>query len=328
MALDVQLINLRYHIVSLVAVFLALSLGIVMGSTVIDKAIVDGLRDRVDSVSKRADSIDKDNKSLRNQLGTMQSFADEARDQLVDQRLKGVPVLVVMVQGVDRKPVETLRNVLATADATPAGTLQITNKMRLENDNDARALATALTTTPAAAGGTAALRRMALSRLAAAIEGPSSLDATLLPALAAGGFIGYEPPSPATTTTTLGLVSFPVPGLRVVLVSGTGAEVDDSVVAVPLSEALVTQVQNLGTSPAGRLVAAESGNDNPGGRAVFVGPLRADATVSQKLSTVDNLETSVGQAAVVLALDDLGAARTGHYGVGPAAQRLLPSLLP
>jgi hypothetical protein len=39
---------------------------------------------------------------------------------------------------------------------------------------------------------------------------------------------------------------------------------------------------------------------------------------------VDNLESLVGQVAVVLAIGELGAPRYGHFGVGPDAQRLLP----
>jgi hypothetical protein len=316
------MINLRYHIVSLVAVFLALALGIVMGSTVIDKAIVDGLRDRVDSVSDRAERTDGENKTLRGELDVMRGFAEEARDQLVLGRLRNVPVLVVTVQGVDRKPMEAVRDALATAQAVPAGTLLFTNKLRLDNENDARALANAINANPAQLPDT--IRRLALNRLAATLEGSSS-DSGLLPALAAAGFVGYEPPSPASTTTTLGLSSFPVANLRILLVSGAGAEVVDDRVGVPFAQALVAQAPSVGGS---RLVAAESGQDTPGGRAVFVGPLRGDATVSTKLSTVDNLESPIGQAAAVLALDDLDLPRVSHYGVGPVAQRLLPSLEP
>ena len=39
------MINLRYHVVSLVAVFLALGVGVLMGSTVIDRVTVDQLRE-------------------------------------------------------------------------------------------------------------------------------------------------------------------------------------------------------------------------------------------------------------------------------------------
>src|SRR5205085_1674076 len=116
------------------------------------------------------------------------------------------------------------------------------------------------------------------------------------------GFVGYEPPSPATTTSTLGLSSFPVAGLRIVLVSGAGAEVGDDRVAGPFAQALTSQSAGPSLSAAPlRLVAAESGVDTPGGRAVFVGPLRADGSLAPKLSTVDDIESPIGQAAVVLA---------------------------
>jgi hypothetical protein len=320
-------INLRYHIVSLVAVFLALALGIVMGSTVIDKAIVDELRDRVESVDNRATNTDRINSELRTQLETMQGFAVEARDQLVLGRLRGVPVLVVAMQGVDRKPVEEVRDALATAQAVPAGTLLFTNKLRLDNDGDVRALATAVGASPTA--GTDAIRRQALTRLAAVLDGAAN-DAALLPSLAAAGFVGYEPPSPATTTSTLGLASFPVANLRLVLVSGAGAEIGDDRAALPFAQALVSQTPASGQSgaPVARFVAAESGRDTPGGRAVFVGALRTDSTIGSRVSTVDNLESPIGQAAAVLALADVDEGRSGHYGRGPNSQRLLPSLEP
>ena len=322
------MINLRYHIVSLVAVFLALALGILMGSTVIDRVIVDELRERVEVVGARASNTERVNTELRTELESLHGFADEARDQLVLGRLRGVPVLVVAVQGVERRPVDAVRQALAAADAVPAGTLLFTNKLRLDNDADMRALATTVGANPAA--GPESVRRQTLTRLAAVLDGTAN-DATLLPALAAGGFVGYEPPSPTATTTTLGLGSFPVANLRLVVVSGAGAEVGDDRVGIPFAQALVAQAPaspQAGGSAVAGFVAAESGRDTPGGRAVFVGSLRGDGSISARLSTVDNLESPIGQAAAVLALADLEDGRTGHYGRGPAAQRLLPSLEP
>jgi hypothetical protein len=292
-----------------------------MGSTVIDRAIVDGLRNRVDAVNRRANGIDSDNRTLRGQLDVMKGFAEQARDQLVKGRLKGTPTLVVTVQGADRKPVEAMREALAVAEATPAGTLLFTNKFRLDNDSDVRALAQAINANTLQ--GADVVRRQALARLAAVLEGVSA-ETSLIPALAAAGFVGYEPPSPATTTSTLGLSSFPVAGLRVVLISGAGVEVGDDRLAAPFAQAMVGP----GSPTTARLVAAESGQDSPGGRAVFVGLLRADGSLAPKLSTVDNLESPIGQAATILALDDLDVPRTGHFGVGPGAQRLLPPVEP
>src|SRR5262249_40490460 len=152
-----------------------------------------------------------------------------------------------------------VRETLAAADATPAGTLLFTNKFRLDNDNDVRALAQAINASPAAGADT--VRRQALTHLANLLQG-SSNEVGLIAALASGGLGGSGPPAPSTTTTTLGLASFPVAGLRVVLVSGAGAEVGDDRLAVPFAQAMVGP----GSPATARLVAAESGQDTPGGR--------------------------------------------------------------
>jgi hypothetical protein len=102
-----------------------------------------------------------------------------------------------------------------------------------------------------------------------------------------------------------------------VVISGAGAQIDDDQVTIPL-------VGQLGQAHAA-VLAAEAGQDTPGGRGVFVGRLRDNGQVASKVSTVDDLESFMGQTASVLALVDLGVAKVGHYGVGPAAQRLLPA---
>jgi hypothetical protein len=320
------MVNLRYHIVSLAAVFLALAVGIVVGSTVIDRAIVDALNDRVDAVERRANDTSAENRRLAGQVDVLRDFADQARDELVTGELRGVPVLVVTVQGVDRRPLEPLLDALATAEAVPAGVLSFTSKLRLDTDVDVRALATAVDTQPL---GPDPVRRAALQQVASVLDGSAGAS-ELLPDLIAAGFVSYDPPSAAgTTTTTLGLASFPVAGLRVVVVSGAGAAVPDDRLMGPFVQALAQPTGPPAVSPAAnggpRVVAAEAGDDEPGRRALFVGPLRSDGSLAPRLSTVDNIESPPGQAATVLALRDLAVPRTGHYGVGPGAQRLLPA---
>jgi hypothetical protein len=107
-----------------------------------------------------------------------------------------------------------------------------------------------------------------------------------------------------------------VAGTRSVIVSGAGARLDDDTMTMPF----VTQLA-LGGAP---VVAAEAGQDTPGGRDVFIGLILKRAETETRVSTVDNLESFIGQAASVLALRDLGRQPAGHYGVGPGAQRLLP----
>jgi len=308
------MVNLRYHVVSLIAVFLALTVGIVMGSTVVDRVTVDALNERVTSVGKSVSNAQAENSRLSNQLNTVADFANQARDQLVHGRLKGVPVMVTAVTGVDRKHVDELRQALVGSQATMAGTLWLTAKMRLDNENDLRSMATLLNV---GVDRPEVLRRQALAKLTEALAG--STDGTpnaTLAALVAAGFVAYEAPPGQATATIAPNAALPQ-GLRLVVVSGAGADVGDDQVAMPLA-------QDLSVSPT-RFVAAESGQDSAGGRGVFVGLVRKNDAIASRVSTVDNMESPMGQAAVVLALEELGGSRTGHFGVGPGAERLVPA---
>ena len=310
------MINLRYHFVSLVAVFLALGMGIVMGSTVIDRVTVDALNARLEDVRNSTNGIRDDNNRLRGQVKQGEDFAKTTRDQLLHGHLRGVPVMIVAVAGVDRGPVDELRDALVTAQATVEGTIWFTSKMRLAGDGDVRALATAL---DLAVDRPEVVRRQALARLIVPRDATAS-EPSPLASLSAAGFLTYDPPPvPPSTSTSVPptLASLPLAGTRYVVVSGAGAVVGDDMVAVPFVQAA--------SQGAGRVVAAEAGQDTQGGRAVFVGLLRGDAVVSTRVSTVDNLESPMGQTATVLALEELGVPRFGHFGVGPGAQRILPA---
>jgi hypothetical protein len=301
---------------------------------------VDALSNKLEDVRKSVDGIRQENSRLDGQVKQGEQFAESTRDQLLKGHLKGVPVLVVATSGIDRKPVDDLRQALVTAQATVEGTVWFTSKMRLTNDSDVRALATAL---DLSVGPPDVVRRQALAKVAAARDTPTvdpGAPATTgttgttgatgttgttgttgpLAALSAAGFLTYEGPPPATSTTVSlpsSLGALPLAGTRYIVVSGAGAEVGDDLVAVPLVQAYV--------QASARVVAAESGTDNgQGGRAVFVGLLRTDV-VAARLSTVDNLESPMGQTATVLATEDLGVPRFGQYGVGPGAQRILPT---
>ena len=59
------MINFRYHVVSLTAVFLALAIGLVVGTAALNGPVADTLKDRVDAVSQ-------DNSNLREQVTSYQ----------------------------------------------------------------------------------------------------------------------------------------------------------------------------------------------------------------------------------------------------------------
>ena len=318
------MINLRYHIVSIVAVFLALAVGVVMGSTVIARSELDLLQNRQDDLERRNDDVSERNAALEKENEALRKVQDEAEDPLLAGDLVGVPVVLVGVRGIEQGPADTLRRQLANAGAQSQGTIWLTRKLRLDSEGDVQSLATAL---GIAAGGAEATRIQALGVLADVVGG-TAVDSSPLAALRDAGFIEIEPPAASaltatsTTTTTAGQPGVPVsvPGRRVVVMSGAGAEMSDNEVAIPLVRAVA--------GVRAGVVAVEAGTDQPGGREVFVGPLRRDRQLAPGVSTVDDLEAFAGRAAVVVLLRQPATVPAGHYGVGPQAQRERPPPAP
>lgn len=305
------MINFRYHLVSLTAVFLALAIGIAMGATVVDQATVKLLRNQLDSVRTRANNTNTQNDALRAEVSRWRRFADQG-DELVRGVLAGgPPVLIVASRGVDHGTVDTLRRTLTTAGATVEGTVWFTAKLKLDKQEDAQALSTVL-------GATAkpdALRHAALVSLAgawAAGSGPGPL-----PALRDAGFVDFDPPTPGQAD----LSAVPVAHSQFVLVSDATPDVPNEQVAVPFATELVHDAPST-------VVVTEPGHDAaakvPAQRAVFLHPLRTDPTLAGHMSTVDNVEDFRGRMATVLALVGLRSGSAGNYGVGQGADRLLP----
>ena len=84
------MINFRFHLVSLIAVFLALGLGILVGSTVVDQKIVNRLDREISSVRKEnSDARKTANKALAEENSRLQKFIDEAAPFVGDARLDG-----------------------------------------------------------------------------------------------------------------------------------------------------------------------------------------------------------------------------------------------
>jgi hypothetical protein len=307
------MISFRFHIVSLTAIFLALAIGIAIGAGVVDRQTVDFLEQRLNDVRDNADRTSAENSRLQADVSQWERFGDQGAAAFVGGKLNA-PVVLVGVQGVDRKPLDDLRQLLVAAGARLQGTVWFTSKLKLANPDDARELRTILGVASARPD---TLRRALATRLAEGwVQGGAP---TILPALIEAAFIDFEPPSGEPVDLALLVPA----GTFTVVMSGARAEVPNAEVAAPFVSALVQRVPTT-------VLAAESGRaatpDRPAERAVFLRPLRGDAAVADKLSTVDNLEDLRGRVAVVLAVAALAEGKTGHYGIGPGAQRLVPEV--
>ena len=135
------MISLRYHIVSLVAVFLALALGIVVGSTVLKEGTVSVLRATSEQVRQNNDSYREENLALKQEQARLQDFAATVLPDLVRGRLKGRPVVLLDTDKVDGGVRDLVTQVLETAGAEVDGRVTFNaGRLALTAEGDRQAL--------------------------------------------------------------------------------------------------------------------------------------------------------------------------------------------
>ncbi|MDZ7733507.1 MAG: copper transporter [Acidimicrobiia bacterium] len=137
------MVTFRFYVVSTVALFLALAIGVVVGSA-LDEQIVDSMQDRIDRVEDNLDetvsSIDEKNQEIED----LERYGTASAPYAVDGRLVDTEVLLVAEEGVDAQPVEDLVTRIRQASGEVVGIVWLQPAFGLEDDERAEALATAL----------------------------------------------------------------------------------------------------------------------------------------------------------------------------------------
>lgn len=340
------MINFRFHLVSLIAVFLALALGVVVGSTVIDRAIVDGLEAQIDRVERNAEEQRRENNELRRLVERLAVFEEQVAPFVLEDRLPEVPVVVLATRGVDEDDVRSLVGAVRRAGAVAPAVVWLEPSWALVDPEPREALRT-LFDRPDADGDV--LRRAALAAVARRIQAGGAAPAATTTTSAPAGDTGAEDAGGEATTTTgaapapsdgdvfdaldeAGLIAFdragaaevdraayPGPGARVVVVSGPAARVSAEVLFLPLMAAMADE--SLLT-----LAAEIPPDDVEDPSAEIVGLVRQNGELVDEVSTVDSADRLVGRLASVLALEELGRGQVGHYGLGAGASRQLPEI--
>jgi hypothetical protein len=132
-------INIRYHIVSLTAVVLALGLGVALGGTFLEGTTIDLLERNIDSAEARIDRTEAENDRLQAETDAArqrdQALLEGATLEVAD-RLADRPVLVIAPPDVDQVLVDGVRTVVQNAGADLRGTLELRDPMAFAGDLD------------------------------------------------------------------------------------------------------------------------------------------------------------------------------------------------
>ena len=112
--------NIRYHIASLVAVFLALAIGLVLGGLVVQQGGFDQQqRALVASLQSEFSKLKKENTSLRSTLSVERSYGAQMTDSWAAGRLSGQTVLVLTSSGTG-EAADAAVAAIKSAGGTPA----------------------------------------------------------------------------------------------------------------------------------------------------------------------------------------------------------------
>jgi hypothetical protein len=307
------MLNFRYHVVSLVAVFLALGIGILVGYGALDRPTVDFLQNRIQTVEANAEQRRQENDALQAQVDRRNAASDALGAFAVTDRLTDVPVAVVAVRGVDGDTVNRAVTLAQRAGAVAPGILWLEESWALSDDEQADALAAAAGVVTG--GSKADVRRDAFVELEARLSrGTVGVGEDRLRSLIDAGFVTFEAVGDAGGS----LGDLGGGGSRTLLVVGTGDVLRTREVVLPIARAAV-----LDQLP---LVVAELflEQDGGAGRGALVDNIRGDEALAPIISTVDDLDEPSGAVVAVLALADLGRSVVGHYGFGDGASAPAP----
>ena len=119
------MIDFRYHLVSIVAVFLALAIGIVIGASALKPETLKVL-DRASRQEKQQISgLQAEKKNMQAQITSDQAFAEAAAPQMLANLLSGQKVVIVTTPGADGPTVTGISTALHQAGAKVTGQVQM-----------------------------------------------------------------------------------------------------------------------------------------------------------------------------------------------------------
>ncbi|RMI03623.1 copper transporter [Cellulomonas triticagri] len=311
------MIDFRYHLVSLISVFLALAVGIVLGAGPLRETIGDTLTGQVDQLRSERDE-------LRNQLdaaaadqAAADAFVDAAGTDLVDGTLTDRRVAVVALGEVDADALTAVEGRLSDAGAQVSARVTLTEAW---SSTDLRSFRQALVGNivsyldPAPAAD-ATVDTSVAEALVQGLTGadpaqPDALSgdaATLLELLTSGDSplvtLGEEVTAPADAVVLV------TPGIAAEAVATEDPADTEEAEAVLASQVALARVAQ--TRSEGAVVV-----DGPVVQGSLVSTILADGSAADALTTVSGADGVSGQVSVPLALNATIGGTTGHYGYG------------
>lgn len=307
------MISLRQHALSLAAVFLALAVGVVLGSGFLSDTLLSSLRDEKRDLYTQISGLNDQKNVMNEKLAAANNFDNQLAGRIVHDALGGKSVVVFRTPDAKDDDVAAVSKFIGQAGGTITGTVSLTQEF--VDANSAEKLRTVVNSSILPAGqqlstklvdqGSQAGDLLGIALLVNANPGVPPVDDaqrdTVLASLRDTGFITYQP------ADRLGAAN------AALVVTGGGLPQDAGNQGVSVARFSAA----LAPHGSGTLLAGRDGSAT-GGAAVAV--TRADTGMSSAISTVDDIDAAPGRITAVLGLHDLiNGGHVGQYGTGHGA---------
>ncbi|MCX2732999.1 copper transporter [Saccharopolyspora sp. NFXS83] len=311
------MISLRHHVISLIAVLLALAVGIVLGSTSLSERLLSHVGQERDSLGRQVEELEADRAALRGELDGAHRFSAATAPLAVQGRLADRGVVLFSSWDVPEQDRAAMRGMVEASGAQVTGEVRLSEAVADPDRSDQ-------------------VRRLVTRLLPAGVQLPTATDVGTL----TGGLLGPltlvdqrtgapqvspEERSAAISGLTEGGFATAVGEVRsaplALVLTGQGSGGAESAGAADRAAFFARFASQLDRSGGGAVLAGGRGSAAGDGA---VGFARADTAVSSALSTVDNADTPQGEVAAVLALREQLDRRAGHYGTASSAEGMVP----
>lgn len=326
------MIDFRYHIVSLISVFLALAVGIALGAGPLKETIGDTLTGQVEQLRTEKDELRIQLDQATTDVAQAEAALDAAAPALLDDVLADRRVAVVELAEVDPAVHDAVVARLEQSGAEVTATARVTDQWtdpaeRSFRQSLAGTLLEYLDPVPDAEAGTEVELAEALVQ-GLTTASPTDPDAVAEPAavvlqlLSEAGLVELGEVTRAADAVVV--IAGPTVNREVL------EEAEEDLASAPPAEAEEETERQEAVVAAGRAIALAA-QDRSQGAVVAGGELvptglvqtvRDDEDTRGVLSTIDSAHTVAGEISVPLALAERIGGSVGHYG--PAGEVAMP----
>jgi len=353
-------IDFRYHVVSIVAIFLALTVGLVIGASILSKGVADSLKSDLAQRNDQIKSQQNQINDLKTQIDQQEKYISGTADQLVAGRLSGLCVAVVEIAGADGNAYSSTRAMIQKQAGATVCSETMINAAFTASSSEPMLNTLLQEHTPKGQKLSGTLAQQGVELIAEAVTvyqevGAVAQTAGATPTDTATAKATHPPGTPSASTSAtpsatdssgastgtmtsgqaLGtLDDFQSAGLITILTQPAAGELASlAYIQAPSSanadadnQTYVTLAESLHKDGVGTVVGGSGDSAAKGG---LVYAIINDSTATRQISTVDDTDVTMGQVASVFSLAAEAQSATtaaGHYGTGAENDGPVPQI--